>query len=331
MTVKELRQGLRRGMFIYPFIGIHLLAVVAMVAEFKMPEVEEFTDFAGVLNLLLFLPGEMFSGVFWAVTGAVCLFFMPLGGLALMGQEMEEGNHELLLMTPLSRWKVVRGKFLALWGLCLLTFSSLLPYLIARYLIGGLDVWRNIVMALTVVLFSGMVAAGAIGSSSFTRIPSRIGILILFMGSMLFSLGTVALSVGGVTKHAGVLFHFNVLPAAFCYIVLGLALARSRIRLVVHQYEVKPSWMIIGLLFFTPLVVLMTNFMTLFHAGGVGLITMGLVGWFADRSPKAPKGIQAPIANIPGAVPPPPGESPPPLPSGPGPVSEGENDGEGEK
>ena len=66
-------------------------------------------------------------------------------------------------------------------------------------------------------------------------------------------------------------------------------------------------------------------------AGGVGLITMGLVGWFADRSPKAPKGIQAPIANIPGAVPPPPGESPPPLPSGPGPVSEGENDGEGEK
>ena len=25
-----LRQGLRRGMFVYPFLGIHLLAVVAM-------------------------------------------------------------------------------------------------------------------------------------------------------------------------------------------------------------------------------------------------------------------------------------------------------------
>jgi hypothetical protein len=32
MTVKELRQGLRRGLFIYPFIGIHVLAVVAMAA-----------------------------------------------------------------------------------------------------------------------------------------------------------------------------------------------------------------------------------------------------------------------------------------------------------
>ena len=336
MTVKELRQGLRRGMFIYPFIGIHVLAVVAMAAEFKMQEVEKFTEFAGVLNLLLFLPGGMFSGVFWAVTGAVCLLFMPLGGLALMGQELEKGNHELLLMTPLSRWKVVRGKFLALWGLCLLTFSSLLPYLIVRYLIGGIDVWRNIAMALTVVLFSGMMAAAAIGASSFTGIAARIGILILFLGSMLFSLGTVALATGVATKHAGVVFHLNTLSVAFCYLTFGLALARSRIRLVVHQYEIKPSWMIIGLLILTPFVVLMATFMTLFHAGGVGLIGMGLVGWFADRSPKAPKWVQAPAANIPGMAPPTgiagsqppaPAGSPPPLPPGPDPGAGEEKEG----
>ena len=329
MTVKELRQGLRRGMFIYPFIGIHVLAVVAMVAEFKMKEVETFTEYAGVLNLLLFLPGNMFSGMFWAVTGAVCLFFMPLGGLALMGQELEEGNHELLLMTPLSRWKVVRGKFLALWGLCLLTFSSLLPYMIVRYLIGGLDVWRNLAMGLTVVLFSGMMAAGAIGASSFTSIAGRIGTLILFVGSMLASIAIACGFSGGITAGAGVVFHLNALSAAFCYIIFGLALARSRIRLVVHHYEIKPSWMIIGLLLFTPFIVLMATFMTFFHAGGVGLIGMGLVGWFADVSPKAPKWVQPPIANIPGpegaipggepmsVPPPPPGGStvPPPRPA----------------
>jgi hypothetical protein len=348
MTVKELRQGLRRGMFIYPFIGIHVLAVVAMVAEFKMKEVETFTEYAGVLNLLLFLPGNMFSGMFWAVTGAVCLFFMPLGGLALMGQELEEGNHELLLMTPLSRWKVVRGKFLALWGLCLLTFSSLLPYMIVRYLIGGLDIWRNLAMGLTVVLFSGMMAAGAIGASSFTSIAGRIGTLILFVGSMLSSIAIVCGFSGGITDGAGVVFHLNALSAAFCYIIFGLALARSRIRLVVHHYEVKPSWMIIGLLLFTPFVVLMATFMTFFHAGGVGLIGMGLVGWFADVSPKAPKWVQPPIANIPGpegaipggvpmsVSPPPPGGStvPPPRPatmpepSVPGAIVEPSNPGE---
>ena len=48
MTVKELRQGLRRGMFIYPFIGIHLLAVVA-IAAFGAKE-------AGETSLAAFIP-----------------------------------------------------------------------------------------------------------------------------------------------------------------------------------------------------------------------------------------------------------------------------------
>lgn len=50
---------------------------------------------------------------------------------------------------------------------------------------------------------------------------------------------------------------------------------------------------------------------------------MGLVGWFADVSPKAPKWVQAPAANIPGVPPPPeggvpllPGHAPPAAPAG---------------
>lgn len=314
MTVKELRQGLRRGIFIYPFIGIHLLAVVAVATEFQMNEVETFTEYAGLLNLRLFFPGDMFSGVFWLVAGVVCLLLMPLGGLALMGQELDEGNHELLLMTPLSRWKVVRGKFFALWGLCLLTASTLLPYLIVRYLIGGIDVWRNVIMALTVVLFSAMMSAGAIGASSFKKISLRILTLLLFMGSMLISLYIVETGAALQTKRAGVVFNLNGLSVAFCYIILGLALARSRIRLVVHHYEVKPSWMIFGTLLLTPVVVLMATPMTLGWAGGLALIGMGLVGWFADRSPKAPKWVEAPMASIPVFSPGRIKGEPPPLP-----------------
>lgn len=312
MTVKELRQGMRRGMFVYPFLAIHLLAVVAMAVEFQMAEVESYTEFAGIMNLFLFIPGHpWFSGPFWGVTGGICLVLMPLGGLALMGQELEEGNHELLLMTPLSRWKVIRGKFLAMWGLCLLTFISLLPYMIVRYLNGGMDTWRNIAMAITVVLFSGTIVAGAIGASSFTGIAGRIATLVLFLGSMLVSLGTVGTAAGAVTETAGVVYSLNVLAVIFCYTIFGLALARSRIRLVVHHYEVKPSWMIIGLLFFTPFVVGMATAMTLGWGGGLGLIGMGLVGWFADVSPKAPKWVVAPAPNVPAV----PGRgAPPPLP-----------------
>tara|TARA_B100000575_G_C22970738_1_gene560386 strand:- start:396 stop:836 length:441 start_codon:yes stop_codon:yes gene_type:complete len=116
---------------------------------------------------------------------------------------------------------------------------------------------------------------------------------------MLTSLLIVETGVALSTKKAGVVFNLNGLSVAFCYIILGLALARSRIRLVVHHYEVKPSWMIFGTLLLTPVVVLMATPMTLGHAGGLALIGMGLVGWFADRSPKAPKWVEAPMASIP--------------------------------
>ncbi|WP_411847167.1 ABC transporter permease [Roseibacillus persicicus] len=308
MMTKELRQGLRRGLFLYPFIGIQVFAIAAMAVEFQMniDDIEKSTEFGGPLNFLMFFPGEMFSGPFWVVVGLICLVMMPLGGLMLMGQELEEGNHELLLMTPLSRWKVVRGKFLTLWGICLLTFSSLLPYAIVRYFIGGIDVGRNISLALTVVLGSGMIASGAIGASSFKGMIARIGVLGLFLGSMALSMMACLMSAGARTGGAGVFFHLNAYGIFFCYTVLGLAMARSRIRLVVHHYEVKPSWMIIGLLFFTPFVIGMAAAVTTGYAGFVGAIGMGFVAWYADVTPKAPSWVNAPVPNVP---------QPPQLPS----------------
>ncbi len=305
MVTKELRQGLRRGLFLFPFIGIQVLAVAAMSVEFQMDidDIEKSTPFAGPLNFLMFFPGEMYSGPFWVVVGAICLVLMPLGGLMLMGQELDEGNHELLLMTPLSRWKVVRGKFLSLWGICLLTFSSLLPYAIVRYFIGGIDVVRNISLAMTVILGSAMICAGAIGASSFKGIMARIAVLSLFLGSMAASVGVCLFGAGAATDKAGFVFHLNAYGVFFCFTVFGLAMARSRIRLVIHHFEVKPSWMIIGLLFFAPFVIGMSTAMTIGYAGFVGSIGIGLVAWYADVTPKAPAWMEAPVSNVP--IPPP--------------------------
>lgn len=308
MTVKELRQGMRRGMFIIPFIVIQVLAVLAMLAEFNMGDVEAAAKMTGVLAPVLFFE----SGPFWMVAGLICILIMPLGGLALMGQELDEGNHELLLMTPLTRWRVVRGKFLALWGLCLVTFFSLLPYLIVRYFIGGIDAWRNLVMVLTVVTGSGIISAGAIGASSFRSNLGKISMMIMFLGSMMLSWLAPMLASYGQTDGCGVVYHVNAFSYFACYTVFGLALARSRIRLVVHHYEVKPSWMVIGLLTFTPLVVSMATAMTIGYGGFVGLIGMTLVAWFVDVTPKAPKWMAVPEVNVPGseaavsAMPPPP-------------------------
>ena len=174
-----------------------------------------------------------------------------------------------------------------------------MPYAIVRYFIGGIDVGRNINLALTVILGSGILAAGAIGASSFRGMIARIAVLGLFLGSLAFSLLASVGSAAGVTDKAGVFFHLNAYGVFFCYTVIGLAMARSRIRLVVHHYEVKPSWMIIGLLFFTPFVVGMSAAVTVGHAGFVGAVAMGFVAWYADVTPKAPAWVEVPPPNIP--------------------------------
>jgi len=294
MTVKELRQGLRRGIFVIPFILIQVLAVLAMVAEFNMGDVEAYSRMTGVLNPSLFLT----SGPFWMVAGLICVVVMPLGGLALMGQELEEGNHELLLMTPLTRWRVVRGKFLAMWGLCLVTFVSLLPYLIVRYFMGGIDTWRNIIMVISVVAASGMLCAGALGISGFRSLAGKFGVMCLFLLSMSMSGAIALLGSAFRSDGCGVMYHLNALSFFLTYSLFGLGLARSRIRLVIRHYEVKPSWMMLGLLVFTPLVVGMATAMTTGYAGFVGLLGMGAVAWSIDTTPTAPKWMGAPQANL---------------------------------
>lgn len=305
MTVKELRQGLRRGSFIYPFLAIQALAVMAMAAEFQMGDIAGFSECPGMLNVLLLVT----AGPFWLIVSIICCVVMPLGGLVLMGQELEEGNHELLLLTKLDRWRVVRGKFLTLWGVCALTFISLFPYVVVRYLVGGVEWINEGACSLTVLGLSAMVSAGAIGASSFPHLGGRLAVLALFLLSMIAGCAVPVAFSAVVPLGFPIVYHVNAVAATLCYTVIGLALARSRLRLVIHAYEVKPSWLIVGLLVFAPFVIGMSTAVTVGYGGFVGLIGMGLVALYADVTPKAPKWIKPPAPNIPPAAEPPAAES----------------------
>jgi hypothetical protein len=277
-----------------------VLAILALVFEFQTDSSYSYEKYTGMLNV----PMLVQSGPFWVVVALVCAVIMPLGGLVLMGQELEEGNHELLLLTKLNRWKVVRGKFFTLWGLCVLTFVSLLPYVIVRYNVGAIEFVREIACSLTVLGLSAMMCAGAIGASSFKGLLARVGVMVLFTGSMIIG-GAIPLAASANVGSGGcgVFYHLNAVAVVVCFTLLGLALARSRLRLVVHAYEVKPSFMVIGLLVFAPFVIGMSTAMTGFYAGFVGLIGMALVGIYADATPKAPAWVKPPAPNVPPPMP----------------------------
>ena len=295
MTAKELRQSLRRGSFVYPFLGIQVLAVLAMAAEFHLPADVTDTEFAGALNVWMFES----AGPFWAVVAAVCMVLMPLGGVMLMGQELEEGNHELLLLTRLDRWKIVFGKFIALWGLCALTFISLLPYVVVRYLVGGIEWWHEAACAGSVLGGSAMVAAGAIGASAFKRIGVRVAVLALFLASLVVGCGVPLLGIGSQSGRCGWLYHFTALAAVLAYTLAGLALARSRLRLSILAYEISPGGMILGLLVFAPFVIGLVTACTLGWGGAAGLIGLAIMAVKLDVTPHAPRSLPPPMPDLP--------------------------------
>ncbi len=299
MTAKELRQSLRRGSFVYPFLAIQFFAVLAMMAEFQNGHASESTQYTGALNFWLL--GT--SGPFWMVVSGICLLIMPMGGIMLMGQELEEGNHELLLLTKLDRWKVVGGKFLTLWGLCALTFISLLPYVVVRYMVGGIEWWHEAACAGTILGGSAMISAGAIGASAFKRTGMRLAVLALFLLSMLAGCAAPLLGIGAQTGGCGWFYHLTALTAVVGYTMAGLALARSRLRLAVLAYEVNPSGMILGLLVFAPFVIGLATAVTLGWGGALGLIGLALIAWRMDVTPRAPKWVPPPPPNVPPALP----------------------------
>jgi len=295
MAAKELRQSMRRGSFVYPFLGIQILALCAMVAEFQMGANLPNSQSAGMLNLAMFST----AGPFWAVVMGICMLLMPLSGMVLMGQELEEGNHELLLLTKLDRWKIVWGKFITLWGLCALTFISLLPYVVVRYLLGGVEWWHELACGMTVLGGAAMLSAGAIGASAFKTLPARFGVLILFIFSMLLGAGSALLGARMSSGGCGVIYHFTAFSAVICYVAVGIALARSRLRLAVMAYEVQPYGMMIGLMIFSPFVIGMVVAFTLGWGGALGLLGMALVALRLDRTPQAPASLKPPVANVP--------------------------------
>ncbi|MBK1816021.1 hypothetical protein JIN84_10385 [Luteolibacter yonseiensis] len=297
MTTKELRQSLRRGSFIYPFLGIQILAILAMVGEFQTGHASESSEYTGMLNPELLAT----SGLFWMIVSAICLVIMPLSGVILMGQELEEGNHELLLLTKLDRWKIVIGKFLTLWGLCALTFISLMPYVLVRYMVGGIEWWHEAACAGTILGGSAMIGAGAIGASAFKRIGVRIAVLALYLVSMVAGCAAPLLGAGMQSGRCGFLYHFTALCAVVAFTLAGLALARSRLRLSILAYEVNPSGMIIGLLVFAPFVIGLVSAVTLGWGGAAGLIGLAVVSLRMDITPRAPKWMPPPPPNVPQA------------------------------
>ncbi len=164
ILVKELRQGMRARVFIISFLLLQVFLVVLVLGNLAAKDDTSTLDFQ--------------NHFFWIILGFALLVLMPMRGLVAMSLEIKNRTMETIMLTRLTAWRVVFGKWSALFAQSLLLVSAVLPYIVLRYFIGGDDVVSDFEWILLMLWFSGILIAASIAVSALGSPVMRIVILV---------------------------------------------------------------------------------------------------------------------------------------------------------
>lgn len=219
MLVKELRQGLRAKTFISVFLALQgFLAFVLLTAA---GGVSPNSNGGGTISSIIFF--------FFSVAA---LIIQPLRGIGALHGEIKENTIELMVLTRLSSWRIVLGKWVSIYSQTALLFIAIIPYLILRYFFGGMQLFSELMIMGTVFFLSGVFTAFTVGLSAVPSILIR-GLLPLIGGCLLFS-GILQISSSS---------QFNSLAEEF-----SMESPDNRWALaIVYLSGVYISWMMLGL------------------------------------------------------------------------------------
>lgn len=201
IVIKELRQAVQ-SRFVTVAIMIFLGIQVLIMGAFIVFDRSMATDFSSGAEVFAVLQG---------ILVATCILFVPAyTGIRLAA---ERSRVDLMFISAIKPWSIVRGKFLAAAILTLLLFAACMPFMTFTYLLRGIDLpWIFFALA-TGFLF---VLASTQLAILWASIPSNLVIVILLgillaiylVVSAILSLigGTIALvvaSYGGVYSGVG--------------------------------------------------------------------------------------------------------------------------------
>ncbi len=217
MVIKELRQGLRTRAFTGTLLLLHIFLILTMLLSSASIDIENA------------------QWVFDGISSLVLCLILPLRGMNAVSDEIKHGTLEMLRLTRLSSLKIVFGKWAAVALLCFLVAVSLLPYLAARYLLGGVELSAELLILLVKVLV-GLVFAALLTALSTIRqtwLRSLLVFVPLFGGGFGL-LGFLIVSVRGARSPSFMMMSHGwwwlvCLLSAAWPIFAFLALAASRI------------------------------------------------------------------------------------------------------
>ena len=225
MLVKELRQGMKSKAFGFSFLLMQLLMVFCMLLAVTTQSARGADEFH--------------NGLFWFCIGATLVFITPLRAMSSLQQEIKGNTLELIFLTRLGAWRIVTGKWAALYSQALLLTAAALPYLLMRYFMGGVDIAADLLLLLQLLAGSSVLTAIGVCIST-TRAQWVRGLVIAvsvispYLIALFASLRAMSHRMGGsapaavVTPHPVLVELINLVGAA-ALTALFLSWAAGRI------------------------------------------------------------------------------------------------------
>ncbi len=180
ILMKELRQGLREKTFMLAFLslqmGMGLLVMFRLSAQ------------SSSANL------QTQSGFFMAALWCTFVIAIPLRGISAIAQEMKQNTLETVLLTRMTGWRVVVGKWTAQIFQAFLLATTVLPFMLIQYLVGGEELVENITKLGLFFCVCGFMSAVLIGLSAIQFLFARICALIAVI--IFASIGFTTLAFG---------------------------------------------------------------------------------------------------------------------------------------
>lgn len=156
MLVKELRQGLRAKGFVGTLVGFQV--IMTLFTIFAVAGGSGSTSFG------------LLQGAYWVMLTVQLLLITPGRAITGLQAELDTRAIDLLLLTRLTAWRVVLGKWISLLVQAALLVVAMLPYGVARYFFGSIDLAGEVKLIALLFAGSAVITAAALWSSALPKI-----------------------------------------------------------------------------------------------------------------------------------------------------------------
>ena len=217
---------------------------------------------------------------------------LPLTLFGALQPELSGGrNIELLLMSNLTRWQIVLGKWFVGSVLSFLMLVSLIPYWLVRYLIGSVgDVGFEVLQIVGILTGNATMNAIVIGASGFRNYVGRL--FMIFLSAQCGYLTGLA-SMIGMARYIGssmtvMNWIISILSGALAtalIVALNLQMARAKLRLFENPLDPPSTALIVVLIICTPIMAGITSAMTGGWGGWVMILLLFILVIMIDPGP----------------------------------------------